>query len=78
MLLFRSEEANPQGQAYGDVCPAGSFCVEMSYAATPCEAGTYNPDQGSVDISDCLSCPSGKYCAVAGLANYTEECDAGM
>lgn len=78
MNLNRSEEANPVGRSYGDICPSGHYCPAHSHAPTPCDPGTYNPDDGSEDINACLSCPPGKYCDVAGLSNYTEECDPGI
>lgn len=76
--LCRSEKANPIGETYGDICPAGYFCPTHSFTPTPCEPGTYNPDQQSSSKLACLDCPPGKYCEVAGQSNYTAECAPGM
>lgn len=33
---------------------------------------------GKISLSDCLSCPGGKYCATQGLTNWTGDCSEGF
>ena len=53
----------PTDGVYGDVCPAGGYCVEGSTQPVPCAAGTFSNTSGALDASYCSDCPPGKYCA---------------
>ena len=64
-------DPNPTSKSYGDTCTAGHYCPEGTATAVPCPLGTYLPDTGRSDVSMCLDCPGGKYCAQQGLTNYT-------
>jgi hypothetical protein len=62
-------------------CPAGSYCpafVASSSIANviPCPAGTYSSDEYLTDVSQCNSCPPGKYCE-AGSSTFTGYCTQG-
>ncbi len=48
-------------------CPAGSYCVGGDKTATPCAAGTYQPEKKQ---TTCLTTPVGNY-SLAGAENYT-------
>ncbi|MDR3742451.1 MAG: SMC family ATPase [Terracidiphilus sp.] len=71
--------ANPEGLGtVGDFCTAGSWCVGGK--ETACVAPTYLPSKGAgaiSNISECLTCPYGYYCATDGLASPTGTCPAG-
>lgn len=69
-----SEEAAPVGMAYGDICPAGSYCEEGSHQPTACDAGTYQPFSGRTNITACLDCDPGSYCNATGQAQVTGDC----
>lgn len=47
---------------------AASFVAPAYYTKTLCPAGTYNPNTAQRTPSACLPCPSGYYCAIAGLS----------
>ena len=54
-------------------CPAGHYCINGTQWSTqyPCPAGTYSPNTQLEDVSQCIQCDAGKYCATAGQSNYT-------
>ena len=56
-----AEIAGQQG-----VCPKGKYCPEGTGAPLNCPAGTYNDEYGAESLDECLPCPVGKYCNVAG------------
>jgi hypothetical protein len=58
-------------------CPAGSYCLQGNATATPCIPGTFNNVTGGMDISICLPCTPGSYCATPGLTAPTGLCAAG-
>lgn len=60
-------------------CPEGHYCpLGTSYKKSfPCLAGTFGPDTGYANISQCQPCLPGSYCAVPGLSNVTGLCYAG-
>ena len=45
----------------GEICPAGYYCPEGSYAATAWPAGTYNQFTGMKALSDCLTWAANTY-----------------
>lgn len=61
----------------GGRCTPGHYCPAGSILPTACPIGTYSPSNASVDVSACLQCPPGKYCATTGLSAPTGLCDAG-
>lgn len=73
-----STEANPLDKGYGDECPSGHYCPEHSYEPTACPAGTYQPYVRQTNITACVPCDPGKYCALPGTANVTGDCTAGF
>lgn len=54
-------------------CPQGYYCPLGTAVAThhSCPVGTYGPRKGLRSITECLLCPAGKFCALAGLAAPT-------
>ena len=54
----------PQGSTQGRVCPAGFYCPEATMSAyiSPCPLGTYGPQSGFFEASQCTHCPAGYYC----------------
>ena len=49
------------------ICPPGYYCPERTEYETqyPCPAGTYNENEGAVDIGQCLACQVGNFCPEA-------------
>lgn len=56
-------------------CPDGHYCINGTQWSTqyPCPAGTYSPNTQLEDVSQCIQCDSGKYCATTGQNNYTGQ-----
>ena len=61
----------------GGVCPAGFWCPEGSSVPIPCPVGTFSNDTGLSDVSDCLPCTPGMYCASLNLTAPTGNCHEG-
>lgn len=61
-------------------CPAGSYCPPGTAQATQflCPAGTFAPDPGLADATECLGCLAGSYCSTPGLSAPTGPCQAGF
>lgn len=68
LLFVVTRHALVTGSAYGDVCPSGSYCPEGTDEPLDCPQGSYNPDEGRSDISECLDCTGGSYCDVTGMS----------
>ena len=68
---------NPTDGVTGDICPHGHYCVEGTRDPEPCPQGTYMPNFGAEDVSNCFPCPAGSYCENTGLADPTGSCAAG-
>ena len=67
-------------QYYGDnnmgqctACPAGTYSQQGDIACSPCEPGTYAPNEG---MPACLPCPSGTFNSWYGYT-YCNECPDG-
>ena len=54
------------GDSIGDVCPTGSYCPEGTDEPIECPVGTYNPDEGRMNVTECLSCIGGSHCNSTG------------
>ncbi|CAM9131044.1 unnamed protein product, partial [Ectocarpus fasciculatus] len=59
-------------------CPTGSYCPAGAQVPLGCPPGTYNPHRGISDISDCIDCPPGHFCAEYNLSSVSGVCDAGF
>lgn len=45
-------------------CPRGYYCPEKTGSNwKPCPPGTFSNDTSLSDVSQCVSCPEGEYCA---------------
>ena len=56
-------------------CPVGYYCPIQSGVPLPCPAGTYNPNNRSGSINDCLPCPAGSFNNIAGMPSC-QQCGA--
>ncbi|VFV21172.1 Hypothetical predicted protein [Lynx pardinus] len=74
-----SNTSSPEGLPFGDLCPAGHFCPAGTKDARqrPCPVGTWNAERGAQDVSWCLPCPPGFFCAAAGQAAPRGPCAPG-
>ncbi|XP_062816991.1 zonadhesin isoform X2 [Anolis carolinensis] len=63
----------------GSKCPIGHYCPPgtVSEMQFPCPRGTYNANPGSSNVSFCLPCEPGHYCALPGQPAITGPCSAG-
>ena len=52
----------------GGYCRASHYCPEGTLEPIPCPEGTFNPEEGGSQLSDCLPCPAGAKC-VSGDPN---------
>ncbi len=64
------------------ICPVGYFCPHGSAtnpttSPTPCEPGTYNPDEGAGHQYNCRLCDQGRSCPLPGLRNSSHPCAEG-
>ncbi|KAI8480901.1 hypothetical protein Bbelb_413740, partial [Branchiostoma belcheri] len=69
---------NPVLQSYGDYCTPGHYCPQGTGEPVPCPRGTFLPDTGMDELTDCLNCTGGKYCERQGQSNVTDDCEAGF
>ena len=60
-----------------NLCPAGFYCGNGTVVPQDCPPGTYSNRTGMSDISECLDCPLGKYCAERGAIEPSGNCRAG-
>ena len=74
--ISKATVPNPTDGTTGNLCPEGYYCPD-GLAKTPCAIGTYNENQGSDEVGDCLACPPGKMCTTEGLTYPTTNCAAG-
>lgn len=63
---------SPEDGTLGNRCAAGTYCPEGSYQETPCENGSYQPNNGQ---SSCLTCPIGSFCPEGSVEPV--ECPVG-
>jgi hypothetical protein len=55
----------------GGRCTPGHYCPKGALAPIPCPEGTYNPNPGQ---AECTNCPKGQYCSGIGLTKITKLC----
>ena len=61
-----------------ELCPVGHYCPQNTGADwKPCPAGTYNPQTGLRNVTQCTQCDGGKYCLAPGLSSVSGNCTAG-
>ena len=53
--------------ADADICPAGYYCLEGTAAPIACPEGTYSPNLGLTQESECLNCTGGFFCNDTGV-----------
>lgn len=58
-------------------CPAGGYCQPGFPSQRACPPGTYNPDTGAKDITQCGKCDAGYYCLGDETAYGENSCAAG-
>ena len=61
----------------GDICPVGTYCPGGSAGPEQCPPGTYLGSTGNFDLSDCVNCTAGQYCAGSGNDAPTGHCTEG-
>ena len=65
-----------------NICPIGYYWPAGTTAPVPCPAGTYNDLTGKGLLTDCKSCPAGKFCPDAAMTaaptTSTYNCAAGF
>eukprot|EP00347_Sterkiella_histriomuscorum_P024400 403331247 len=69
--------ATPTDGVTGDICTAGGYCLQGSKKPANCPPGTYNPNSGGDDVSDCIACLAGYYCVGSNVPTPTGKCFAG-
>ena len=62
---------------YTVLCPPGFYCGNGTVVPDDCPPSTYSNRTGMSDISECLDCPQGKYCAERGAVEPSGNCRAG-
>ncbi|ELR61474.1 hypothetical protein M91_11522, partial [Bos mutus] len=74
-----SNTSSPEGLPFGDLCPPGHFCPAGTEnpRQRPCPVGTWNTERGAPDVSWCLPCPPGLFCAEVGQAAPRGPCASG-
>ncbi|CDW71824.1 gcc2 and gcc3 domain-containing protein [Stylonychia lemnae] len=66
--LILITQQNPQST----ICPKGSYCPSGSILPIKCPPGTYNDQQGSIDINACIKCEAGYICDKYGMQSKSE------
>jgi hypothetical protein len=59
-------------------CPFGSYCPKQSIVPNACPPGTYNPSRQQYNLSQCLDCTPGSFCASFNMSSPTAKCDPGF
>ena len=61
-----------------ELCPAGFYCPEgTGFNWQSCPPGTFSPDLGLANETQCRQCTGGFYCDVHNLTATAGSCDAG-
>ena len=71
-------EPYPIDKPYGDRCPPGSYCEVGTSSPIPCPPGTFSQHSGNHNLSACVPCSPGSYCASYGLPSPTDICPSGV
>ncbi|RUS80256.1 hypothetical protein EGW08_011985, partial [Elysia chlorotica] len=60
-------------------CPSGYYCPESTQFSVqfPCASGTFNNATGQTNVSACVACTGGSYCASSGLFEPSGLCSPG-
>jgi hypothetical protein len=68
------------GSLSSRLCPSGFFCPQGSsdYILNPCPIGTFSNRSGLSNISQCVPCLPGHFCAAAGLSYPSGLCAGGF
>ncbi|OAF64997.1 hypothetical protein A3Q56_07287, partial [Intoshia linei] len=73
-----SKTKDPIDGVTGNICKSGHYCsTGTTTTLSKCPIGTFLPTTGNTQLSNCKSCPSGKYCATTGLSAVTGNCKEG-
>ena len=67
----------PVNETYGDVCPQGNYCPLNTATPIQCPEGTYSDQYQNENVSNCLPCTAGMYCAGMGNIVPDGDCDVG-
>jgi len=59
------------------ICPPGHYCSEESSVPTGCPSGTFSSTTGNPNVSYCVLCTEGHFCAGIGLSMPDGECLGG-
>ncbi|TSQ58043.1 Sodium channel subunit beta-3 [Bagarius yarrelli] len=60
------------------LCPQGFYCPEgTAYNWKACPAGTYSPESGLSEVSQCRECDGGHYCSYHNATSVSGHCSAG-
>ena len=68
---------HPEDGVTGFPCPSGHYCDVGVAPPIPCPVGTYLNASGSDNLTDCIPCTGGFYCASEGLTLPTGPCFPG-
>ena len=68
---------NSTGMIEPNICPQGFYCEENSVIYSDCPIGTFSNSVGLANISECLYCTPGMYCAKASLTIPSGLCNPG-
>ncbi|KAM4702881.1 uncharacterized protein WCC33_011421 [Rhinophrynus dorsalis] len=76
---YCDREIEPVGDLTKFICPQGYFCPTGTHYGTQhsCPAGTYGTRPGLTSITECITCPTGKYCKGLGQDAPTGDCSPG-
>ena len=70
--------SRPTDGVTGNICPTGHYCHVGTVDPAPCPVSTFGPNLGNVELSQCLNCTLGSYCASQNLTLPTGLCSAGF
>ncbi|XP_042853836.1 platelet endothelial aggregation receptor 1-like [Panthera tigris] len=70
----------PPGTVTPRPCPAGTYnsLASQGHCESCPEGGTYKPQRGGAQQSDCTPCEPGSYCLLPGLVAVSGPCSAGF
>ena len=68
---------HPNDTKTGAPCPPGFYCGSGVHEPAACPAGTFGPTFRLTNLSKCVDCYGGQFCASDGLAAPNGSCHAG-